>query len=73
MWSKKVKIKALQNGWLVRYDNWKWEIIREGEMEGVGGYEVEKAFIYDFDDEKDKAWNDLLKFISERYEQEQNK
>lgn len=35
----------------------------------IGGGELEKAFTYDFDDEKLKIWNNLLKFISERYEQ----
>ena len=68
MFSKKIKIKQLQNGWLVSYDNWKWKTIREGEMEDMGGYGLEKAFTYDFDGDKNSTWFDLLRFLSQRYE-----
>lgn len=56
----RIKIKDVENGWLVRYDE--MMVVDLPVAEKVG--EKEKAFTYDFEDEREDAWRKLECFVA---------
>ncbi len=71
-YSKKVKIKYVENGWLVSYDNWFkpdsgkiYYNTYDSQWYGVGEI-IKKGFTYNSGDEKEETWNALLKFLNDR-------
>lgn len=63
-YSHRIIIKKIDNGWLVRYN-----VIKQVDTSQSYEYrkfgEQEKAFIYEYPNNKIKAWKDLVKFITE--------
>jgi len=68
-WSKEMRIKKLRNGWLVKYDDW-W-IIEKGYPVWRRNWkgdeiEYEQAFVYNSEDKKIEAWNEMQEFLKEK-------
>ena len=63
----KVKIKTIENGWLVHYEVYEDQPPVNLVIDSIKTGEEEKAFTYDFDDEREDAWRRLVEFISKLY------
>lgn len=62
-----IRIKIIKNGWLVHYELWKYSSPVNYAIDVVKTGEEEKAFTYDFEDEKDATWRKLVEFISKLF------
>lgn len=57
---KKVSIKSIENGWLLHWNEYKYDKHRDE----VNIIPTEKAFTYDFNDEKKATWAKVIDFLS---------
>jgi len=62
----KIILKSVKNGWLAHYEIWESPAYpMDAPYRKVG--EEEKAFTYDFEDEKEDAWRRLEWFVSSKF------
>ncbi len=57
---KKVSIKSIENGWLLHWNEEKYDKNRDE----VNIIPTEKAFTYDFNDEKEAIWAKVVDFLT---------